>query len=64
MEPLVIDWAKEEVINAESRSEYSCLFLIILFLSRLYNNFFFARSIALKECYLMVNFEKDSFYSF
>ena len=26
--------------------------------------YFLARSIALKECYLMMNFEKNSFYPF
>ena len=42
---------------------YLCLLLIIQFLSRLYN-IILARSIALKECYLMMNFVKKSFYCF
>ena len=44
MQPIVID-------------SYLCLFLIIQFLSR-FCNIFLARSIVLKECYLMINFEK------
>ena len=35
MEPLVIDWAKEE----EKMAKIICLLLIIQFLSRLCNNF-------------------------
>ena len=37
--------------------------IIVLFLSRLYNNFL-ARSIALKECYLMMNFEEKFILQF
>ena len=58
MEPLVIDWNKEA-----NNSAYLCLLLIIQFLSRLCN-IFSARSMALKEFYLMMNFEKKSFYRF
>ena len=39
MEPLVIDWGQRRSKNGENRSQYSCLLLIILFLSRLYDNF-------------------------
>ena len=39
MEPLVIDWTKKEAKMARNHSSHSCLLLIILFLSRLYNNF-------------------------
>ena len=35
MEPLVIDWTKEEAKLAKNCSAYSCLLLIIIFLSRL-----------------------------
>ena len=59
IEPLVIDWAKEKPNN----SAYLCLLLIIQFLSRLCT-IFLARSIALKEFYLMMNFLNNSFYRF
>ena len=59
MEPLVTDSTKEEANN----SAYLCLLRIIQFLSRLCN-IFLPRSIALKECHLMMNFEKHSFYRF
>ena len=59
MELLFIDWAKDGGDN----SAYLCLLLIIQFLSRLCN-IFSAGSIALKEFYLMMNFEKNSFYRF
>ena len=55
MEPVVINLAKEEAKKAND-SAYLWLLLIIQFLGRLCNNFS-ARSIALKECYLMMNFE-------
>ena len=69
MESLVIDLAKEEAcidgennsahlclsIDGENNSAYLCLLLAIKFLSRLCN-IFLARSIALKECYLLMNF--------
>ena len=60
MEPLVIDWAKEEA-NRANNSAYLRLLLIIQFLSRLCNTFL-ARTIALKECYLM-NFEKKNHFT-
>ena len=47
--------------DGSNNSAYLCLLLIIQFLSRLCN-IFSARSIALKECYLMMNSEKNSFY--
>ena len=40
MEPLVIDWAKEEPKDGANNSAYLCLLLIIQFLSRLCNIFF------------------------
>ena len=49
--------------DGANNSSYLCLLLIIQFLSRLCN-IFLARSIALKEFYLMMNFEKNSFYRF
>ena len=52
-----MDWAKEEPKDGANNSAHLCLLLIIPFLSRLCNNFL-ARSIALKEYYLMMNFEK------
>ena len=60
MEPLVIKWGKEK--NGENRSQYSCLLLIILILSR-YNNFL-ARSIALKKYHLMMNSEEKIILQF
>ena len=66
MEPLVIDWAKEEPKMGQIiRHIYVCIsmLLIIQFLSRSCN-IFSARSIALKEFYLMMNFEKKSFHRF
>ena len=60
MKPLVIDWTKVEAKMLRIVRDSQCLLLIILFLSQLYNNFS-ARSIALKECYLMMNFKKNSF---
>ena len=63
MQPLVIDWAKEEAKMAKIISAYLCLLLRIQCLSRLCN-IFLARSIALKECHLMMNFEKNSFCRF
>ena len=42
--------------DGANNSAYLCLLLIIQFLSRLCNTFL-ARSMALKECYLMMNFE-------
>ena len=39
MESLVINWAKEEAKMAKYNSAYSCLLLIIQFLSRLCNIF-------------------------
>ena len=62
MEPLVIDWAKEEPKMGQM-IWHLCLLLIIQFLGRLYN-FFSARSIALKEFYLMLDFQKNSLYRF
>ena len=56
MEPLVIDWAKEEP-KVGQIIWHICLLLIIQFLSRLCM-IFSARSIVLKEFYLMMNFEK------
>ena len=64
IEPLVIDWAKEEPKMGQIISAYLCLLLIIQFLSRLCNIFFSAKSIALKEVYLMMNFEKIHFTVF
>ena len=62
MEPLAIDWAKEEAKMAKIiRQSMSIANNSIL--SRLCD-IFLARSIALKECYLMMNFEKLSFYHF
>ena len=55
MELLVIDWAKEEAKMAKIFRKNSSLLLIILFLSRLRHNFS-ARSIALKECNIIINF--------
>ena len=40
IEPLVIDWAKEEPKMGQNNSAYLCLLLIIQFLSRLCNIFF------------------------
>ena len=40
MEPLVIDWAKEEPKMGQNNSAYLYLLLIIQFLSRLCNFFF------------------------
>ena len=43
MEPFVTNWVKEEAKMAIVRNivrNISCLLLIILFISRLYNNFF------------------------
>ena len=57
IEPLVIDWAKEEPKMGQRRTKDLCLLLIIQFLSRLCN-IFSARSIALKEYYQMMNSEK------
>ena len=56
MEPLVIDSAKEEAKMAKI-IRHLCLLLVINFLSRLCN-IFLARSNALKECYLVMNFQK------
>ena len=64
MEPLVIDWAKEEAKMA--RIVRNILFIAnnSVFKS-IIQQVFLARSIVLKECYLMMNFEeKKSFYSF
>ena len=58
MEPLVINkLGQRRSKDGENNSAYLCLLLIIQFLSRLCN-IFLVRSIALKECYLMTNFEK------
>ena len=37
MEPFVIDWVKGEAEMVRNRSQYSCLLLIILFLSRFFS---------------------------
>ena len=60
MEPLVIDWAKEEAMMEQIiRHIYvnNSIFKSIM-------QYFLARSIALKDCHLMMNFEKHSFYRF
>ena len=62
MEPLVIDWTKEEGTMAKI-IQYIYLLLIIQFLSRLCN-IFLARSKAPKEYYLMINSEKIHFTVF
>ena len=49
--------------DGENNSAYLCLLILIQFLSQL-GNIFLAISIALKECYLAMNFEKNSFYRF
>ena len=46
--------------DGENNSAYLCLLLFIQFLSRLCNTFL-RRLIALKKCYLMMNFEKTHF---
>ena len=62
MEPLVIDWAKEESKMARIVRDihFYCQFYFLTD----YIIIFSARSIALRECYLMMNFEKNSFHSF
>ena len=64
MEPLVIDRAKEEAKMGRIVRNIHVYCYQFYFLSRLYNNFFKARSIVLKECYLMMNFEKSYFAVF
>ena len=59
IEPLIIDWTQEEAKMVKIVQYNSCLLLIILFLSQVCNTFL-ARSITLKEFYLMMNL----FYSF
>ena len=50
MKPLVINWANEEAKMAKIiRHIYNSIFRSIM-------QYFLARSIALKECYLMMNF--------
>ena len=46
MEPLVVDWDKEEAKMARIVRNIHVLLLIILFLSRLYNNCFSQVNIA------------------
>ena len=58
MKPLVINWANEEAKMAKIiRHIYNSIFRSII-------QYFLARSIALKECYLMMNFFKNSLYRF
>ena len=62
MEPLVIDWAKEEpkmgqIIRHKIFFANNSIFKPIM-------QYFLARSIALKECNLMMNLKKKSFYRF
>ena len=62
MEPLVINWANEEAKMAKIiRHNYVAASNSIF---RSIMQYFLARSIALKECYLMMNFEKNSLYRF
>ena len=62
MEPLVIDWAKEEAKMA--RIVFNIMFIANKSIFKVDYKIFLGRSIALKECYLMINFEKNSFHSF
>ena len=60
MKALVIGWTKEEQDMGQIIRH---IYAMIKFLSQLCN-IFLARSIALKQCYLMMNYEKKSFYRF
>ena len=62
MEPLVINWANEEAKMAKIIRHIYVAANNSIFRSIM--QYFLARSIALKECYLMTNFEKNSLYRF
>ena len=58
MEPLVINWANEEAKMAKIIRHIYVAPNDSIF--RLIMQYFLARSIALKECYLMMTFDKNS----
>ena len=62
MEPVVIDWTKEEPKMAQNNSRY--LFIANNSIFKPIVQYFFSQIIAVKECYLMINSEKKSFYRF
>ena len=62
MEPLVINWANEEAKMAKIIRHIYVAANNSIFRSIM--QYFLARSIALKECHLMMSFEKNSLYRF
>ena len=62
MEPLVIDWAKEVKMAKIVYNFHS--YCLLFYFDVDHVMLFSARSIALKECYLMMNSEEKLFYSF
>ena len=63
MEPLVINWANEEANMAKTIRHIFVAANNSIFRS-IMQYFFLTRSIALIECYLMMNFEKIHFTVF
>ena len=58
MEVLVIDWVKEEAKMAKIILHIMFMFVANNSIFKLIIQYFLVRSIVLKECYPMMNFEK------